>query len=92
MIELNIKSSFVDGKWINEGKNFPIINPSTGEILSEIQIATQEVLDEAIKAAKTAQISWSKVAIKDRAAIILKLADIAEQNLEMYAKIDCYHV
>jgi len=61
MIELNIKSSFVDGKWINEGKNFPIINPSTGEILSEIQIATQEVLDEAIKAAKTAQISYGRI-------------------------------
>jgi len=92
MIELSIKSSFVDGKWINEGKKFPIINPSTGETLSEIQIATQEVLDQAIKAAKKAQINWSKVAIKDRAAIILKLADIAEQSLEMYAKIDCYNV
>ena len=62
MIELSIKSSFVDGKWINEGKKFPIINPSTGETLSEIQIATQEVLDQAIKAAKKAQINWSKVA------------------------------
>ncbi len=92
MNDLNLKGSFADGQWFKEGKDLPIINPANGELLSNVQIATNSILDKAIQGAKKAQKKWEQVDIKDRAKIILKLCDVAEKDLETYAKIDCYNV
>ena len=90
--ELNLKGSFVNGNWFNEGKNLSITNPATGKLLSEVKIVPTHILDQAIEGAKQAQKEWSKIDIKDRAKKILELCDIAEKDLETYAKIDCYNV
>lgn len=90
--ELNLKGSFVDGKWFDEGKSLSIINPATGQALSEVKIVSKNILEQAITGAKKAQKEWAKINIKDRAKKILQLCDIAEKNLEKYAKIDCYNV
>ena len=91
-IKLNLKGSFVDGKWFDEGKSLLIINPATGQVLSEVKIVPKNILGQAIAGAKKAQKEWAKINIKDRAKKILQLCDIAEKNLETYAKIDCYNV
>ena len=90
--ELNLKGSYVDGKWFDQGKSLSIINPATGKALSEVKIVTKNILDQAITGAKKAQKEWAKININDRAKKILQLCDIAEKNLETYAKIDCYNV
>ncbi len=92
MNELNLKGSFINGKWFKEGKNLSIINPSNQEILSNVQIVPKNLLDQAIEGAKIAQKKWSEIDINDRVKIILKLCDEAEKNLETYARIDCYNV
>ncbi len=90
--ELNLKGSFANGKWFDEGKSLSIINPTTGQVLSEVKIVPKNILDQAITGAKKAQKEWAKINIKDRAKKILQLCYIAEKNLETYAKIDCYNV
>ena len=92
MNKLNLKGSFINGQWFEEGKNLSIINPSNQEILSIVQIVPKNLLDQAIEGAKIAQKKWSEVDINDRVKIILKLCDKAEKNLETYARIDCYNV
>ena len=91
-IDLNLKGSFVNGQWFKEGKDLAIINPSNKEILYKVQIASKAILDQAIESAKKAQLEWQKVDIKDRAKLILDICEIAEKNLETYAKIDSYNV
>ena len=50
--ELNLKGSFVDGKWFDEGKSLSIINPATGKVLSEVKIVPKNILDQAVAGAK----------------------------------------
>ena len=76
--ELNLKGSFVDGKWFDEGKSLSIINPATGKVLSEVKIIPKNILDQAVAGAKKAQKEWAKINIKDRAKKILQLCDIAD--------------
>ena len=91
-IDLNLKGSFVNGQWFKEGKDLAIINPSNKEILYKVQIASKAILDQAIVSAKKAQLEWQKVDIKDRAKLILDICEVAEKNLETYAKIDSFNV
>ena len=61
--ELNLKGSFVNGKWFNEGKSLAIINPATGQVLSEVKIVPKNILDLAITGAKKAQKNCEEVFI-----------------------------
>ncbi|OBZ72310.1 NAD/NADP-dependent betaine aldehyde dehydrogenase [Grifola frondosa] len=41
----------IDGKKVGSQKTLPVINPSTGEVLANVPVATREQLDETVKAA-----------------------------------------
>jgi acyl-CoA reductase-like NAD-dependent aldehyde dehydrogenase len=58
------------------------IDPSTGEDLPEVPVATQQDVDEAVKHARQAFKPWAKRSYDDRASYILKLADAIEAQFD----------
>lgn len=63
-------------------------NPATGEINAEIPDSDDSDVAFAVKAAKRAFMSWSQFPVERRARILVRIADLIEQQLEDLAWIE----
>lgn len=77
--------NYIDGKFCDQvGSNFTAINPSTEEVYGEFPLSLSDVVTEAVKVARKAQIYWSTTSRIYRADLFDKLAHILKGN---HAKI-----
>ena len=61
---------FVDGDWrpSEEGRTDQVLNPSTGEVVAEVQSGTKTDVDQAVSAARRAfENGWSETTLAERA-------------------------
>jgi acyl-CoA reductase-like NAD-dependent aldehyde dehydrogenase len=81
---------FIDGKWVKSagGKTFTTYNPANGEALATCVDATPEDVDAAVKAAWKAFDSWKRTSPQERAALLLRIADLIDQNAEHLAMVE----
>lgn len=81
---------YIDGKWVDgkEGKTFKTYNPANGELLATCVDAGKEDVDLAVKAAWKAFPSWKNVSPQERARMLLKIADLIDENAEKLAMIE----
>ena len=63
-------------------------NPATGKVYSLIPDSDEKDVQLAVDAAKTAFVKWSVTPKEERSKIILKIAALIEQNLEMLVKAE----
>ncbi|KAK7961696.1 aldehyde dehydrogenase [Apiospora aurea] len=63
------------------------IDPSTGEPLWEVPVATKDDLDNAVKYAREAFKTWSTTTFQQRAEMLLRYADAIEANREPLEKL-----
>jgi aminobutyraldehyde dehydrogenase len=82
--KLLINGAFVAG----EGRVEEVLNPATGKVLARVAEATRAQVDAAVKAADSAFEGWARTAPKDRATVLLKLADRIEAEGAAYAKLE----
>ena len=61
------------------------VNPSTGIEYSKIPDSDKEDVEKAVQSAKAAFPSWSKMPKEKRSRVLIKLADLIEENLEELA-------
>src|SRR5512141_1883855 len=85
---------FIGGEWVDSssGETEPDINPATGEPVAEVAVATREDADKAVAAALKAFGSWSDTPAKERSALMLKLADAIEGDVEELARLEAEDV
>ena len=71
---------FINGKWVGSAENETLkaYCPATGDELCTFQDAAHEDVSWAAKAARQAFTSWSKTTVKERAAMLNKIADIID--------------
>ncbi len=80
----------IGGEW-TEGtgsKKLKSYNPATGEVLSEFIDATHEDVDHAVEAAWSAFASWKNISTQERSAILLKIADLIDENASRLALVE----
>ncbi|MCA9175336.1 MAG: aldehyde dehydrogenase family protein [Planctomycetales bacterium] len=72
------------------GKTFPTVNPATEEVIADVAEGDAADIDLAVKAAREAFTSgpWAKMDARDRGALLMKLADLIEANLEELAALE----
>lgn len=82
-------SNYIDGSFVppTNGQYFESYNPSTGKILHMIPDSEAADVESAVSAAKSALPAWSKTSKDHRSALLNKLADLLEANLERFGKI-----
>ncbi|PQN11588.1 aldehyde dehydrogenase, partial [Shigella flexneri] len=68
-----------------EGEKQPVYNPATGDVLLEIAEVSAEQVDAAVRAADAAFAEWGQTTPKARAECLLKLADVIEENGQVFA-------
>ena len=64
------------------GERWDVYNPATEEVLATVGGATTEQVDEAIRAARAAFGTWSKMSGEERCAAMNSLADLLEERWE----------
>ncbi|WP_141603815.1 aldehyde dehydrogenase family protein [Terrilactibacillus laevilacticus] len=81
---------YINGKWHegSEGKKLASYNPSTGEKLSEFVDASHADVDAAVEAATKAFQSWKKVSVQEKSRLLLKIADLIDENAEHLALVE----
>ncbi|AMG94686.1 MULTISPECIES: aminobutyraldehyde dehydrogenase [Citrobacter] len=82
--QLLINGELVKG----EGEKQPVYNPATGEVLLEIAEASPAQVDAAVLAADRAFSEWGQTTPKVRSELLLKLADVIEQNAQEFAELE----
>lgn len=90
---VNLKSNyelFIGGKFIKSktGSNYKTINPATEEVLSEIVEASEKDVDDAVKAARKAFKSWSKLPGSERGKYLYRLARIIQERSRELAVLE----
>lgn len=84
--------NYINGEWKDSSSNKveEVINPATGEIIGKVPFSTKEETELAIQAARDAFESgvWSGLTTHERAAVLLKAADLIEADTEALAKAE----
>ncbi len=85
---------FVDGQFVDSvaGETMEILNPATGDVIAEVPQGTAEDVDRAVAAAEQAWESWQLKTPKDRMELLLRLADVIEENAEELARLESLNV
>jgi aldehyde dehydrogenase (NAD+) len=82
----------IDGKWVESAKTFDTVNPATGEVITQIAVASVEDVDRAVQAARRAFEDrggpWRKMSASERGRLIWRLADLLEQNIDEFAELE----
>lgn len=80
----------IGGEWVEAegGKTFEAVCPATGEVLASCALASKQDVDKAVKAAWKAFASWKKTSPAQRAAFLLKIADLIDENADRLAMIE----
>ncbi|KAH6608045.1 hypothetical protein Trco_004358 [Trichoderma cornu-damae] len=82
---------FINNEWVEgvDKKKFEVVNPATEEVITSVCEATEKDVDIAVAAARKAfNTTWKAVTPGERGRLMLKLADLAEENLDLLAAVE----
>lgn len=76
---------FINNEWhkSKSGKTFETLNPSTGEVITEVQQGGKEDIDAAVDAAHEAfryGSTWRTLDASERGRLLYKLSDLMERD------------
>jgi aldehyde dehydrogenase len=79
--------NFIGGQWVEpfEGNYMDNVSPVDGKVFCQVPKSTSKDIDLALDEAHKAKASWGKTSATARSNILLKIADVIEQNTEMLA-------
>jgi aldehyde dehydrogenase len=82
--------NFIGGKFVPpvKGEYFDNISPIDGKVFTQAARSGKEDIDLAIDAAEKAFVTWSKTSPTYRSNLLLKIAQIMEDNLEYLATVE----
>jgi len=83
-------NNFIGGEAVEpaDGATEEVVNPATGETIAEAPLSSAEDVDRAVGAAKKAFDGWAATPPGERAAALLKIADLIEERGEEIADLE----
>jgi aminomuconate-semialdehyde/2-hydroxymuconate-6-semialdehyde dehydrogenase len=77
--------NYIDGQFVRGKREFADVNPADGSLIAQVTEADRGLVDAAVQAARKAlRGEWGRLAIRERAARLYKVADAIE------ARFDCF--
>ena len=76
----------INGALVEGSSKAPVINPATGESFADRPVASREQLDEAVAAAKAAQVGWAATSAAERKEVLHAIASRIEENTDAIAR------
>ncbi|MEO8402671.1 MAG: CoA-acylating methylmalonate-semialdehyde dehydrogenase [Gammaproteobacteria bacterium] len=79
---------FINGEAVKAtGRTLDIYNPALGDVIGYVTAADKAIVEQAIRAAKTAFPEWSATTPSKRARILFKFKALLEQHLDELAQL-----
>ncbi len=87
---MTTKTLYIDGQLTSatSGETFTNLNPATGEVISNIDQASQGDLDKAVESAQKGFEVWSKMSAVERSRILLKAVEILRARNDELAALE----
>ena len=81
---------FINGKFVNQkdANLIASLDPSNGDLLANIEVASSTQLDNAVKAARKAQPDWQLLGGHGRAKVLYALARLLQKNSRLIAVLE----
>lgn len=81
---------FIDGEFTDalSGETLATRNPHDNSVIADVALAGREDVDRAVDAAQKAFPAWSRMGAAERGRILLRLADLIEQNAQELAQLE----
>jgi aminomuconate-semialdehyde/2-hydroxymuconate-6-semialdehyde dehydrogenase len=77
--------NYVDGEFVPGKREFADLNPADGSVIAQVTEADQGLVDDAVRAARKAlRGEWGRLGIRERAALLHKVADTIEARFECF--------
>ena len=82
--------NFIDGQFVEPigGRYLDNIEPATGKPYSQVADSDTHDVDQAVAAAEKAFCNWSKRPVAERSALLLRIADLIERDLDKFARAE----
>ena len=82
--------NFIGGEWIApvKGQYFESISPIDGKSFTNVPRSGKEDIELALDAAHKAFVTWSRTSVTERSNILLKIANVMEENLNYLAAVE----
>ncbi len=77
----------INGELVRGHETAPVINPATEQPFAESPVASHEQLDQAVAAAKAAQVHWAETSTEERRKVLGLIADRIDANVEDIARV-----
>ena len=86
--------NLVGGEWVDSasGETLEVLNPATGETITEVPRGTADDVGRAVEAATKALPEWLETTPGERAEALLKLADLLDEHAEELAQLESTNV
>ena len=84
--------NFIGGEWVAplDREYFVNSSPVDGSVIAKVARSNSKDIDLAVEAATKASAAWGKTAVAERSAILNKIADRIEENLEQLALVETW--
>lgn len=84
--------NFIGGKWVApvRGEYFETISPVDGQVFTKVARSTEEDINLALDAAWAVAPHWNNTSATERSNLLLKIADVMEQNLALLARVETW--
>src|SRR3954470_10579208 len=93
-VTVSQRKNFVGGEWVDavDGGTMEVLNPATGETIAEVPRGTEADVERAVAAAREALPDWLDKTPRDRMELLLKLADVIDENAEELTLLESQNV
>ena len=78
---------FINGARVSSGRLRDVLDPATGNAISQLHLGGAGEIDAAVAAARAALPGWAAVAPDERAQLLLKFAELLDRNAEPITEI-----
>jgi acyl-CoA reductase-like NAD-dependent aldehyde dehydrogenase len=86
-----VKGLWIDNEYVDSTSDETIVstNPATGEVIGEVQTASEDDVDRAVSSARGAlDGEWARVSPDDRGRLLYRLSELVEEHLDELATLE----
>ena len=80
---------WIGGERVASASRFDVITPIDGSVIAQVAAGGAQEADRAVRAAHAAAPAWAALGAGGRAALLHRLADLIDANVEKLAAVEC---
>ncbi|RRU70342.1 aldehyde dehydrogenase family protein, partial [Stenotrophomonas maltophilia] len=90
MTTLPVQQLYIHGQRVDatSGKTFKTVNPATGDVIAEVQVASQADVERAVQSAAEGQKVWAAMTAMERSRILRRAVEILRERNDELAHLE----